>query len=89
MNKIIVPEIFKPLFTPNFTAEERKKFTPEYKAEIKRRLLRGEEVSDEEIGVKTFVERGGRISGKTVNDEMATVPDFFGEKGDVWYCRSE
>lgn len=89
MNKIIVPEIFKPLFTPNFTEEERKKFTPEYKAEIKRRLLRGEEVSDEEIGVKTFVERGGRISGKTVNDEMATVPDFFGEKGDIWYCRSE
>ncbi|MBO5212409.1 MAG: hypothetical protein J6B60_02595 [Clostridia bacterium] len=41
MKKIIVPNKFKGLFLPNHTPDERKIFTPEYKAEIKRRLLRG------------------------------------------------
>lgn len=88
-NKIYIPEIFKPLFVPNHTKSERALFTSEYKAGLKRRLLSGEEITDNMLGVKTIVMRGGRISGKTVNDELATIPDFFGEKGDIWYCRSE
>ncbi len=88
INKIIVPQKFKPLFIPNYTTEERKKFTPEFKAELTRKLLRGEDIA-EQLGVKTFILSSGRISGKTVNDENATVPDFFGERGDIWYCRSE
>lgn len=90
MKNIIIPEIYKPLFKPNFTPEQRAAiFTSEYKAELRRRLLRGEDVTAAEVGVKTFVIDGGRISGKTQNDELATVPDFFGERGDIWYCRSE
>jgi len=90
MANVIVPKIFKELFIPNHTEQEKKKFTPQYKAEIRRRLLRGEEISDSEIGVKTFVLKGGRISGKTANDELATIPLFFDkEPGDIWCCRSE
>lgn len=87
--KIIIPKIFKPLFVPNYTEEERKRFTPKYKAELKRRILKGETVDESEIGVKTFIQDGGRVSGKTKNGEYATTPDFFGDKGDMWYCRSE
>ena len=90
MNQKIIPEIFRELFVPNFTEEQRRGiFTSEYKTELRRRLLRGEEVNASEVGVKTFVVDGGRISGKTQNNENATVPLFFGEKGDIWYCRSE
>ena len=86
----IIPKIFKDLFIPNHTESERKLFTSEYKAEIKRKLLRGEEISESSLGVKTIILRGGRISGKTVNDELATIPDFFDKTpGDIWYCRSE
>lgn len=86
----IIPEIFKPLFIPNWTPQERMKFTPEYKRQIKLKLLRGESVDASEMGVKTFVLRGGRISGKTQNDETATIPDLLDRTpGDVWYCRSE
>lgn len=88
-NDIIIPELFKPLFIPNHTEFERAAFTKEYKSEIKRKLLRGEEVTDDMLGLKTIVLKGGRISGKTVNDELASIPDFFGERGDIWYCRSE
>lgn len=85
-----IPELFKPLFIPNRTSEERALFTAEYKRKIKLKLLRGEDIDASELGVKTFVLKGGRISGKTVNDEEATVPDFFDkEPGDIWYCRSE
>lgn len=86
---IIVPKIFRPLFVPNHTEQERKKFTDSYKAELKRRLIRGEELSDSELGIKTIIQDGGRISGKTKNGELAATPDFFGEPGDIWYCRSE
>lgn len=90
MKQIIIPEVFKELFMPNYTPEQRKNiFTAEYKQDLKHRLMRGEEVAASEVGVKTFVVDGGRISGKTINDENATVPDFFGEPGDIWYCRSE
>ncbi len=90
MNKVIIPKKFKGLFLPNHTAEEAKKFTPEYKAQIRKRLLLGEEVTAEEIGVKTFVLKGGRVSGKTQNDELATIPLFYDKvPGDMWYCRSE
>lgn len=89
MERKIIPELFSPLFVPNHTQEERKAFTPAYKAEIRRKLLRGDEVSDDALGVKTIILKGGRISGKTANDELATIPDFFGERGDIWYCRSE
>ena len=64
-SRIIIPEIFKPLFLPNHTAAQREAFTKEYKAEIKRKLLRGEEISDEMLGVKTIVLKGGRISGRS------------------------
>lgn len=88
--KVIIPKIFKELFIPNRTAVERAKFTPEYKREIKRKLLHGEDIDASALGVKTFVLKGGRISGKTVNDEKATIPLFFDkEPGDIWYCRSE
>lgn len=88
-NDIIIPHIFTSLFLPNHTPQERSVFTPSYKADIRRKLMLGEDISDDMLGVKTTVLRGGRISGKTVNDELATVPEFFGEKGDIWYCRSE
>lgn len=88
-NRIEVPEIFSELFLPNHTVFERRKFTSEYKADLKRRLIRGELITDDMLGVKSFVLKGGRISGKTMNDELAVVPDFFGEPGDIWYCRSE
>ena len=88
--QVIIPKIFKELFIPNRTAVERAKFTPEYKREIKRKLLHGEDIDASALGVKTFVLKGGRISGKTVNDEKATIPLFFDkEPGDIWYCRSE
>lgn len=88
-SKIIIPKLFAPLFLPNHTPEERKRFTPQYKAELRRRLLRGETLTDEDIGLKTIIQDGGRVSGKTVNGEYAATPDFFGERGDMWYCRSE
>ena len=90
MGNIIIPDIYKPLFNPNFTPEQRARlFTSNHKSELRRKLMRGEEVSAAEVGVRTFIIDGGRISGKTKNDELASVPDFFGEPGDIWYCRSE
>lgn len=87
---IKVPSIFKPLFLPNRTPEERKIFTPEYKASLRRRLMLGEDIDPREFGVQEIVLRGGRISGKTVNDENAAFLDLIDpEIGDVWYCRSE
>jgi hypothetical protein len=89
-SRVIVPQKFKSLFLPNHTEEEAKRFTAEYKANIRRRLLRGEDVTADEIGIKKFVLKGGRVSGKTQNDELATIPLFFDkEPGDIWYCRSE
>lgn len=87
-SKIIIPSIFAPLVQPNHTEEERKLFTEAYKADLKRRLIHGENVTADMFGVKTFVLKGGRISGKTQTDENATIQDFFGERGDIWYCRS-
>lgn len=88
--QIIIPKIYAPLFLPNHTPEEAARFTPEYKAEIRRRLLRGEELTNEEIGLSEIVLRGGRISGKTQNDDYASIP-LLAEKtrGDIWVCRSE
>ena len=37
--KITIPKIFKPLFLPNYTEEERKRFTPKYKADINTKFL--------------------------------------------------
>lgn len=87
--QITIPDIFKPLFIPNYTETERKKFTAAYKQELKRRILKGESVEESEVGIKTIIQDGGRVSGKTKNGELATIPDFYGDKGDVWYCRSE
>ncbi len=90
MKKIIeIPKKFRPLFVANHTKDSRSKFTAEYKTDLKRRMLRGESITDDMLGVKTIVLKGGRISGKTMNDEIAAIPDFFGETGDIWYCRSE
>lgn len=89
MKQIEIPKIYQPLFEPNHSKEEAKLFTKAYKQELRRKILAGEDVNLSEVGVKTFVLHGGRISGKTKNDELATVPLFFGEKGDIWYCRSE
>lgn len=87
---IKVPALFKPLFLPNRTPEERKIFTPEYKASLRRRLMLGEDVDAREFGVQEIILRGGRISGKTMNDEAAALLDLLDdEPGDVWYCRSE
>lgn len=88
--KVTIPKIFKPLFLPNWTEEEAKRFTPTYKDEIRRRLYRGEEVSAADLGVREIILKGGRISGKTINDELASIPDLISEeRGDLWYCRSE
>ena len=88
--KVTIPKIFKPLFLPNWTEEEAKRFTPTYKDEIRRRLYRGEEVSAADLGVREIILKGGRISGKTINDELASIPDLTSEeRGDLWYCRSE
>lgn len=91
MTDKIIPEKFNTLFVPNWTDAERKlRFTPQLKADIKRRLISGAEVDTSALGVREIVLKGGRISGKTINDELATVPDFFNkEPGDIWYCRSE
>lgn len=89
-NRIVIPEMYAPLFLPNHSAEQLRRFTPEYKSEIRRRLLRGDELSNDEIGLKEFVLKGGRISGKTQNDDYSTVPLLVdNEPGDVWICRSE
>lgn len=88
--KITIPNIFKPLFLPNWTKEEAKRFTTEYKSEIRRKLYKGLEVSARDLGVKEIICKGGRISGKTLNDELASIPDLVSkERGDIWYCRSE
>lgn len=85
-----IPKLFRPLFVPNRTPEERNLFTAEYKAQLKRRLMSGEQVDPREFGVQEIVLRGGRISGKTMNDEEAALLDLLNdEAGDVWYCRSE
>jgi len=87
--RVDVPEKFKELFLPNHSEEKRKRFTQIYKTELKRKLMRGESITDDMLGVKSFVLKGGRISGKTMNDELAAIQDFFGDSGDIWYCRSE
>lgn len=87
---IIIPSVFRELVLPNRTEEEQKRFTPQYKEDLRKRLLRGEEIEESDLGVRTFIIDGGRISGKTTTDEAATVPLFFEkERGDIWYCRSE
>lgn len=81
-----VPKIYEPLFLPNRAGT----FSPERKAEIRARLMRGENVSTKEVGIKIFVLAGGRSSGKTKNDELANIPLLLSkERGDIWYCRSE
>lgn len=88
--QIIIPKIYAPLFLPNHTPEEARRFTPEYKAEMRRRLLRGEELTNDEIGLAEFVLKGGRISGKTQNDDFASIPLLADkQRGDIWMCRSE
>ncbi len=89
VKNITIPNIFKPLFVDNYSRREQEKFTDAYKSELRRRILKGETVSLNDVGVKTFVLHGGRNSGKTKNDEFSTVPLFFGSRGDIWYCRSE
>ena len=85
-----IPQIFKPLFLPNRSPEEQKKFTPNYKQELRRRLLQGEQLTASDLGIKEIILRGGRVSGKTKNDDLATIPLLDSkEKGDVWCCRSE
>ena len=87
---MIIPTKFKELFLPNWTSKERAKFTPAYKDALRRKLLSGQEVTAEELGVKEFILRGGRISGKTTNDELSTIrPLTELPRGDVWICRSE
>ena len=87
--EIIIPNLFRPLFEPNFTEEERKKFTPAYKESLRKRLMSGEELTDSDIGVKTIIQDGGRVSGKTLNGEYAIGHDVVKGRGDIWYCRSE
>lgn len=88
--EIVIPKKFEILVKPNYTEEERRRlFPPEKKVEVRRRLLKGEEIDDSDIGLKTIILKGGRISGKTQTDDYATIPLFFGDKGDIWYCRSE
>lgn len=90
MGKIIIPEKFKPLFLPNRSPLEQAKFTLQYKEELRRRLLKGELINANDLGIKEFVLRGGRVSGKTKNDDLSTIPLLdCKEKGDVWCCRSE
>lgn len=89
-NNLIIPQKFKDLFVPNRSEEEQAKFTKQYKSEIRRRLLHGEELNAADVGIKEIINRGGRLSGKTKNGEIATLSDFFTVGGgDIWYCRSE
>lgn len=89
MTKQIIPNIFRPLFMPNRSEAEQARYTPQYKEQLRLKLMRGEQLSDEELGIKTIIMDGGRVSGKTWNDELASIPLFFDERGDQWYCRSE
>lgn len=85
-----VPEIYEPLFYPNHTKEDALNYTPEKKAKLRERLMSGENLSAQDVGIKIFVLSGGRSSGKTRNDELANVPLLLSkEPGDIWYCRSE
>lgn len=87
---VTVPEIFQPLFKPNHTEEQMRLYTPERKAKIRERLIRGDNISAGDVGIKIFILSGGRSSGKTRNDELANVPLLLStERGDIWYCRSE
>lgn len=86
----IIPEKFQFLFLPNRPPEEQAKYTPFYKEQLRRRLLRGEEVTAQDLGVLETILRGGRISGKTTNDELACAQLLEDNTpGDLWYCRSE
>ena len=76
--EIVIPKKFEILVKPNYTEEERRRlFPPEKKVEVRRRLLKGEEIDDSDIGLKTIILKGGRISGKTQTDDYATIPLFF------------
>lgn len=87
---VIIPQKFKPLFMPNRPSAEQAKFTAEYKNDLRRRLLKGEQINANDLGIKEFVLRGGRVSGKTKNDDLSTIPLLDSHiKGDVWCCRSE
>lgn len=59
------------------------------RAEITQRLLAGEEVDPQEIGIDEIICTSGRVSGKTHHGDIATVKDLYDGVGDVWYCRSE
>lgn len=37
--RLVIPQIYAPLFLPNHTKEQAARFTAEYKAEIRRRLF--------------------------------------------------
>lgn len=91
VSDIEIPAPYQVLFQPNYTEEERRRiFTPDYKAKLRQELMRGGEAVDRDVGVKTFVLSSGRISGKTVNDDLACVQLLTeDERGDIWQCRSE
>lgn len=90
MAQIIIPKKFEPLFLPNRSKEEQAKFTAEYKKQLRKRLLQGEILEASDLGIKEIILRGGRLSGKTKNDDLATIPLVDSvERGDVWICRSE
>ena len=86
----IQPQIFKDIYLPNWSEEEKKRFTPLYKENLRKRLYSREDISPAELGIKEFVLKGGRVSGKTKSSETAAIPDIVSaETGDIWYCRSE
>lgn len=90
LQQIEFVDTYLPLLLPNHSPEQAKLFeTKEYKEELTKRILSGEEIDPSAFGAKTFVGKSGRSTGKTTNTEMVIAKRIVEGDGDIWYCRSE
>ncbi len=83
-------DTYLPILQPNHTAEQAKLFeSAEYKNDLVRRMLNGEELDPSAFGARTFINKSGRSTGKTTNTEFVIGKFITEGDGDIWYCRSE
>lgn len=91
-NEIQFLDCYLPLIEPNHSPAECKKFDSlEYRADLIRRMLAGEQINPAEFGARTIIGESGRSTGKTTHTEFAIAKAMtdYSERGDSWYCRSE
>lgn len=89
-SKIKFLDTYLPILMPNHSAEQMKLFeSEEYKSDLIRRLLLGEELDPSSFGAKTYIGKSGRSTGKTTNTEFVIGKFITEGVGDIWYCRSE